>query len=203
MVIHFYRQRGKMIEREQLPMDVVFVGAGPANLASALHLKKLITEHDLAVSAGKKQGRTIGEIEIAIVEKGSAVGAHILSGAVMDPIAIKELMPDFIEQGCPVDTQVTTDAAWYLTTTSKIVAPITPPPLVNKGKYILSLSKMCEWLAEKCEAAGINIFPEFPASEILYDDNEQVIGIRTGDKGIDKEGQPKQILSRVLIYWPK
>ena len=107
-----------MVEREQLPMDVVFVGAGPANLASALHLKKLITEHDLAISTGKKQGRKIGEIEIAIVEKGSTVGAHILSGAVMDPRAIKELMPDFIEQGCPVDAQVTTDAAWYLTTKS-------------------------------------------------------------------------------------
>src|SRR3954462_5997386 len=103
-----------MIEREQLEMDVVFVGAEPANLASALHLKKLIKEHDEEVTAGKREGRKIGEIEIAIVEKGTAVGAHILSGAVMDPRAIKELMPDFIEQGCPVDAQVTADAAWYM-----------------------------------------------------------------------------------------
>ncbi len=180
-----------MIEREQLPMDVVFVGAGPANLAAALHLKKQIKEHDQEIESGLKHGRKIGEIEMAIVEKGSAVGAHILSGAVMDPKAILELFPDFIEQGCPVDAKVTADAAWYLTEKRKIKAPITPPPLVNKGKYIISLSKLCEWLAEKCEAEGINIFPEFPASEVLFDENDGVIGIRTGDKGIDKDGRQK------------
>lgn len=180
-----------MIEREQLEMDVVFVGAGPANLAAALHLKKIIAEHDDEIEKGIRQGRKIGEIEIAIVEKGAAVGAHILSGAVMDGAAFRELMPDFIEQGCPIDTTVSSDAFWYLTDNGKIQAPITPPPLVNHGKYIVSLSKICEWLGEKCEEAGINIFPEFPASEILYDENDRVIGIRTGDKGIDKEGHPK------------
>ena len=179
------------IEREQLEMDVVFVGAGPANLAAALHLKKKIAEHDEFIEKGVKRGRQIGDLEIAIVEKGSFVGAHILSGAVMDPIAIRELMPDFLEQGCPVDSAVTSDAFWYLTESRGIDAPIVPPPLKNKGKYIVSLSKVCEWLAEKCEEAGINIFPEFPAAEILYDENDRVIGIRTGDKGIDKEGHPK------------
>ena len=180
-----------MIEREQIEMDVVFVGAGPANLAGALWLKQKIAEHDELVERGLKPGHKIGEIEIGIVEKGPFVGAHILSGAVMDPIAIRELMPDFLEQGCPVDTVVTEDAFWYLTENGSINAPLIPPPLKNKGKYIISLSKMCEWLGEKCEAEGINIFPEFPASEILYDDNDRVIGIRTGDKGIDKEGHPK------------
>ncbi len=180
-----------MIEREQIEMDVVFVGAGPANLAGALHLKKAIAEHDELIERGVRHGEKIGELEIAIVEKGSYVGAHILSGAVMDPIAIRELMPDFLEQGCPVDTAVTEDAAWYLTTNKAFNAPIVPPPLRNKGKYILSLSRMCEWLGEKCEEAGINIFPEFPAAEVLYDENERVIGIRTGDKGLDKEGNPK------------
>ena len=180
-----------MIEREQIEMDVVFVGAGPANLAGALWLKQKIAEHDELVERGLKPGHKIGEIEIGIVEKGPFVGAHILSGAVMDPIAIRELMPDFLEQGCPVDTVVTEDAFWYLTENGSINAPLIPPPLKNKGKYIVSLSKMCEWLGEKCEAEGINIFPEFPASEILYDDNDRVIGIRTGDKGIDKEGHPK------------
>lgn len=180
-----------MIEREQIEMDVVFVGAGPANLAAALWLKKKIAEHDEFIDKGFKKGTKIGEIEIGIVEKGPFVGAHILSGAVMDPIAIRELMPDFLEQGCPVDTAVTEDAAWYLTKNKAINAPIVPPPLKNKGKYIISLSKMCEWLGEKCEEAGINIFPEFPASEVLYDENDRVIGIRTGDKGIDKEGHPK------------
>ncbi len=172
-------------------MDVVFVGAGPANLAAALHLKAEIKRHDELVEKGFKPGRVIGDLEIAIVEKGSFVGAHILSGAVMDPIAIRELMPDFIAQGCPVDTVVTDDAAWYLTPTRGFVAPITPPPLKNKGKYIVSLSKVCEWLGEKCEEAGINIFPEFPAAEVLYDENDAVIGVRTGDKGIDKDGHKK------------
>jgi len=180
-----------MIEREQIEMDVVFVGAGPANLAGALWLKQKIAEHDEFVEKGLKQGEKIGEIEIAIVEKGSFVGAHILSGAVMDPIAIRELMPDFLQQGCPVDTVVTEDAAWYLTEKRMINAPIVPPPLKNKGKYIVSLSNICAWLGEKCEEAGINIFPEFPASEVLYDDNDRVIGVRTGDKGIDKEGKHK------------
>ncbi|MGH9949457.1 MAG: 4Fe-4S dicluster domain-containing protein [Pyrinomonadaceae bacterium] len=180
-----------MIEREQIEMDVVFVGAGPANLAGALWLKKKITEHDEFIEKGLKPGNKIGEIEIAIVEKGSFVGAHILSGAVMDPIAIRELMPDFLQQGCPVDSVVTEDAAWYLTEKRAINAPIVPPPLKNKGKYIISLSNVCAWLGEKCEEAGINIFPEFPATEVLYDDNDRVIGIRTGDKGIGKDGKPK------------
>ena len=195
-----------MIEREQIEMDVVFVGAGPANLAAALHLKAEIGRHDELIDRGIKHGRKIGEIEIAIVEKGSFVGAHILSGAVMDPKAIRELMPDFLEQGCPVDTVVTEDAAWYLTPSKLINAPIVPPPLKNKGKYILSLSKMCEWLGEKCEEAGINIFPEFPAAELLYDENGRVIGVRTGDKGIDKEGHPKanfepgvELLAKVTV----
>jgi len=195
-----------MTEREQIPMDVVFVGAGPANLAAALHLKKEIARHNELVDKGVRHTAKIGELEIAIVEKGSFVGAHILSGAVMDPIAIRELMPDFIAEGCPVDAVVTEDAFWYLTRKGGINAPIVPPPLKNKGKYIVSLSKVCEWLGEKCEAAGINIFPEFPAAEVLYDENDAVIGIRTGDKGIDKEGHKKpnyepgvDLLAKVVV----
>jgi electron-transferring-flavoprotein dehydrogenase len=180
-----------MIEREQLEMDVVFVGAGPANLAAALHLKKSIDEHNELVEKGRKRGEKIPDLEIGIIEKGSFIGAHILSGAVMDPIAIRELIPDFLEQGCPVDTVVSSDAFWYLTENRAIESPVIPPPLKNHGKYILSLSKMCEWLGEKCEEAGINIFPEFPGAEMLYDENDRVIGIRTGDKGINKEGEAK------------
>src|SRR5258707_12887072 len=133
-----------MIERERIEMDVVFVGAGPANLAAALHLKSEIAKHDQLTEKGYKTGKKIGDIEIGIVEKGPFVGAHILSGAVMDPIAIRELMPDFIAKGCPVDTVVTEDEAWYMTANRAIKAPITPPPLKNKGKYIISLSKVFE-----------------------------------------------------------
>ncbi len=180
-----------MIEREQLEMDVVFVGAGPANLAAALHLKKCLAEHNELVGKGRKPGRIIEDLEIAVIEKGSFVGAHILSGAVMDPIAIRELMPDFLAEGCPVDAVVTSDSFWYLTKKRAIESPITPPPLKNHGKYIVSLSKICEWLAEKCEEAGINIFPEFPGETMLYDENDNVIGVRTGDKGVGKDGEPK------------
>lgn len=179
-----------MIEREQLEMDVVFVGAGPANLAAALHLKNQLRQHNEFVERHGR-GKKIDDLEIGIIEKGSFVGAHILSGAVMDPIAIRELMPDFLAQGCPVDTVVTSDAFWYLTDKRALDAPVVPPPLKNKGKYIVSLSRICEWLAEKCEEVGINIFPEFPGSEILYDENDRVIGVRTGDKGIGKDGEPK------------
>jgi electron-transferring-flavoprotein dehydrogenase len=180
-----------MAEREQIPMDVVLVGAGPANLAAALHLKALINKHDQHIDEGFAAGKKFGELEIAVIEKGPAVGAHILSGAVMDPKGIRELMPDFIEQGCPIDSEVKTDAFWYLTEKRALQAPITPPPLKNHGYLMISLSKMTEWLGEKCEAAGINIFPEFPGADILYDENDHVIGVRTGDKGIDREGHKK------------
>src|SRR5688500_9716235 len=123
-----------MTEREQIPMDVVFVGAGPANLAAALHLKNEVKRHDELVDQGLKQARKIGDLEICIVEKGSFVGAHILSGAVMDPKAIRELMPDFVAQGCPIDSVVTEDAFWYLTEKKGLNAPIVPPPLKNKGQ---------------------------------------------------------------------
>lgn len=195
-----------MIEREQLELDVLFVGAGPANLAGALHLVNQIKEHNELVEKGYLAGKIIEDLEIGIIEKGEAVGAHILSGAVVDPIALRELMPDFLEQGCPIDTVVTDDAFWYLTESKKIKSPITPPPLKNHGKYIASLSKICEWLGEKCEEAGINIFPEFPGAEMLYDENERVIGVRTGDKGVDKNGVPKgnfeagvDILAKVTV----
>src|SRR5688572_23531449 len=124
-----------MIEREQIEMDVVFVGAGPANLAAALHLKNEIKRHNEYVESGRLPGKIIDDLEIGIIEKGSFVGAHILSGAVMDPIAIRELMPNFLEEGCPVDSVVIEDGFWYLTESSSINAPIVPPPLKNKGKY--------------------------------------------------------------------
>src|SRR5947209_15738704 len=179
------------MERESLEMDVVFVGAGPANLSGALHLARLVERNNDAISKGEREGKPLGEIQIAVIEKGSSVGAHILSGAVMDPRGLAELMPDFVEQDAPLESPVKEDHFLYLTKKRAIRSPITAPPLKNHGYYIVSLNRLTAWLGEKCEAAGVNIFPEFPGAEMLYDKNDRVVGVRTGDKGIDKEGKPK------------
>ena len=179
------------MQREKLEFDVLFVGAGPANLSGALHLSRLITSHNDRVTRGESPGNTLGEIEIAVIEKGATVGAHILSGAVMDPKGLRELIPDFIEQGAPLESLVNEDYFLYLTEKYALRSPITPPPLKNHGYYIVSLNRLTAWLGEKCEEAGVNIFPEFPGAEMLYDENDQVIGVRTGDKGINREGKRK------------
>ncbi|HMG73857.1 MAG TPA: electron transfer flavoprotein-ubiquinone oxidoreductase [Pyrinomonadaceae bacterium] len=179
------------MERESLEMDVVFVGAGPANLSGALHLARLVAEHNDAIANGTREGNSLGEIQIAVIEKGSAVGGHILSGAVMDPRGLAELIPDFIAAGAPLESPVTEDHFLYLTSKRAIRSPITPPPLMNHGYYIVSLNRLTAWLGEKCEEAGVNIFPEFPGAEMLYDKDDSVVGVRTGDKGIDKEGKRK------------
>jgi electron-transferring-flavoprotein dehydrogenase len=181
-----------MPERDSLEMDVVFVGAGPANLSGALHLARLVANHNKGVEDGTIKGDSLGEVEIGVIEKGAYVGAHILSGAVMDPRALRELIPDFEEQKAPLESPVIKDEFLYLTKNRAIRSPITPPPLKNHGYYIVSLNRLVSWLGEKCEEAGVNIFPEFPGAEMLYDEQDRVIGVRTGDKGIDKEGKPKE-----------
>jgi electron-transferring-flavoprotein dehydrogenase len=194
------------MERESIEMDVLFVGAGPANLSGALHLARLVSEHDEAVAAGKRQGRPLGEVQIAVIEKGSSVGAHNLSGAVMDPKALAELMPDFVEQGAPLEAPVGEDFFYYLTKTRAIRSPVTPPPLKNHGYYVVSLNKLAAWLGEKCEEAGVNVFPDFPGAEMLYDEADRVVGVRTGDKGVDREGRRRpnfepgvDILAKVTV----
>jgi electron-transferring-flavoprotein dehydrogenase len=179
------------MERETLEFDVVFVGAGPANLSGALHLNRLVQKHNEEVASGTVSGKPLGDIEIAVIEKGATVGAHILSGAVMDPKALKELMPDFVEQGAPLESPVKEDSFLYLTSKRAIRSPITPPPFKNHGYYIVSLNRLTAWLGEKCEEVGINVFPEFPGADLLYGAEDRVIGVRTGDKGIDKEGKRK------------
>src|SRR5437588_3865158 len=179
------------MEREILEMDVMFVGAGPANLSSAYHLARLVNEHNRAVESGERKGKTLGEIQIAVIENGSAVGSHILSGAVMDPCGLAELIPDFVAQRAPLESEVKEDRFLYLTKKHAIRSPINPPPLNNHGYYIVSLNRLTAWLGEQCEAAGVNIFPEFPGAEMLYDESDRVVGVRTGDKGIDKEGKRK------------
>jgi electron-transferring-flavoprotein dehydrogenase len=194
------------MERESIEMDVLFVGAGPANLSGALHLARLVARHDEEVAAGKRQGRPLGEIQIAVIEKGAHVGAHNLSGAVMDPKALAELMPDFAEQGAPLEAPVNEDFFYYLTKTRAIKSPIPPPPLKNHGYYVVSLNRLTGWLGEKCEEAGVNVFPEFPGAEMLYDEADRVVGVRTGDKGVDREGRRRpnfepgvDILAKVTV----
>ena len=165
-----------MPERDSLEVDVLFVGGGPASLAGAIRLMQL------AKAAGK-------ELEVLVIEKAGEIGNHGLSGAVMDPKALDELLPDWREQA-PVEAPVGGDQLWLLTQTGRIKAPIVPPMMNNHGKYVVSLQKLSKWLASKAEEAGAQVFGEFPGQELLWD-ADRVIGVRTGDKGLDKHGNPK------------
>jgi electron-transferring-flavoprotein dehydrogenase len=164
-------------ERESMEFDVVIVGAGPAGLAAACRLMQL----DESLS-------------VVVVEKGSEVGAHILSGNVFEPTALDELFPDWKKLGSPVTTAVKGDDIHYLTGASKgIKVPglFVPRPMHNEGNYIISLGRLCQWLGEQAENAGVNVFPGFAASEILYDDQGRVTGVATSDMGIGKDGDKK------------
>jgi electron-transferring-flavoprotein dehydrogenase len=173
------------IERDSLEVDVLFVGAGPASLAGALRLRQLINAHN------EKSDKKLAEIQIAVIEKGREVGSHMISGAVMDPRPMQELMPDWLERGAPVESPVTEEDVSYLTKKRKLKFPIIPPPLNNHGKYVVSLNKLIRWLAPLVEAEDIMLLPEFPGASMLYDESEKVIGVRTGDKGVGKDGEPK------------
>jgi electron-transferring-flavoprotein dehydrogenase len=173
------------IERETLDVDVVIVGAGPAGLAAAYKLAQLVQAHNESGSEKKLEG-----LSIALLEKGKEIGSHGISGAVMDPRGIAELMPDWLERGCPIEAPVGSDAFWYLTESMKLAAPIMPPPLQNHGNYVISLGEMVKWLAPIVAEMGVDLFAEFAATRVLVEDG-RVVGVRTGDKGIDKNGQPK------------
>ncbi|WP_119422148.1 electron transfer flavoprotein-ubiquinone oxidoreductase [Desertibaculum subflavum] len=168
------------MERESMEFDVVIVGAGPAGLAAAIRLRQL------AIAAGT-------EISVCVIEKGSEVGAHILSGAVVDPIGLNELMPDWREKGAPLKTPVTEDRFYILTEHNHIPIPnfFMPPLMNNHGNYIVSLGNVCRWLAEQAEALEVNLFPGFAAAEVLYDEKGAVKGVATGDMGIGKNGEKK------------
>ena len=177
------------MEREVLEFDVQFIGAGPAGLAGAIHLASLIEKHNAAIAAGA-EGGSIPEITIAVLEKSARVGAHGISGAVMDPRAIRELMPDFLERGCPIATPVTSDDILFLTESGSFRLPFVPPVLVNHGNYVISLGDLVEWMAAIAEAKGVLIATETPAASPIVE-NGRVAGVLTGDKGIDKHGARK------------
>jgi electron-transferring-flavoprotein dehydrogenase len=166
-----------MSERESMQYDVVIVGAGPAGLSAAIRLKQL------ANAAAR-------ELSVCILEKGSEVGAHILSGAVIDPIALNELIPDWREKGSPLTVPVTENRHWVLSRNGKWEFPhfLMPPLMSNRGTYTLSLGNFCRWLAAQAEELGVEIFPGFPAAEILFNDDGSVKGVATGDVGIARDG---------------
>jgi electron-transferring-flavoprotein dehydrogenase len=172
------------VEREQLEADVLIIGAGPGGLACALHLANLIEKHTEA-----KKSPALSAENIYVLEKGREIGAHQLSGAIMDPRGLRELVPDF-EKTAPLDTPVTGDAAYYFTESSSYKLPITPPPLQNHGNYVVSLNRLVKWLGALVEKKGINIFTQFAGRELLYDENG-IAGVLTEDKGVDKNGKPK------------
>ncbi|PVB63028.1 electron transfer flavoprotein-ubiquinone oxidoreductase [Labrenzia sp. 011] len=172
-------------ERESMDVDVVIVGAGPAGLAAAIRLKQIADEKD-------------EELSIVVLEKGSEVGAHILSGAVIDPIALDQLLPEWREEETPIKTPVTEDHFLILGPAGSLRLPnmFMPKLMNNHGNYIVSLGNVCRWLAEKAEALGVEIYPGFAAAELLYDDEGRVTGVATGDMGIGRDGKPTASFTR-------
>ncbi|MEM8743563.1 MAG: NAD(P)/FAD-dependent oxidoreductase, partial [Pseudomonadota bacterium] len=172
-------------ERESMEFDVVIVGGGPAGLAAAIRLKQL-------------SGEKGEEISVVVLEKGSEIGAHILSGAVIDPVGLDTLIPDWREKDAPIKTEVTTDRFVYLTEKKGFSLPnfLMPPLMGNHGNFVVSLGNVCRWLAEQAESLGVEVYPGFAASEVLFDENGAVRGVATGDMGVARDGGQKDTYMR-------
>src|SRR5258706_5207510 len=173
-------------QREQLEADVLIVGAGPAGLACALHLANLIKKHN---ESGASGGPPLSAENIYVLEKGREIGGHQLSGAIMDPKALAALVHEF-EKTAPLDTPVTDDAALFFTKGSSFRFPVTPPPFKNKGNYVISLNRLVKWLGGLVEQSGVNLFTQFGGAQLIYE-REGIAGVITEDKGLDKNGKPK------------
>lgn len=190
------------VDREILEVDVLFIGAGPASLSGALHLQNLIDRHNLNLPSGQTKLNP----SIAVIEKGREIGAHCLSGAILDPRALEELLPNYRDLGVPLATPVAHDDIYYLTPSRKIRFPIIPPPLDNQGNYLISLNRFVQWLGEKVAEKGVDLFPGFAGTDVIFD-GDRIVGIRTGDRGIDKHGDPKasfepgvDIMAKVVVF---
>ncbi len=173
------------IQREEMKVDLVIVGGGSAGLSAAIRFQQLVKEHN-----SKNSDKTMEPI-VVVLEKGTEIGAHSLSGAVMNPSALNELIPDYKDKDCPILSEVAKEAVYYLGHDFKIKAPVLPPPFKNHDNLLISISQFNRWLGSQAEEKDIHVFSGFSAVEVLYEGNK-VVGVRTGDRGVDKNGKPKE-----------